>query len=108
MRRAEVYFKKELAGELKQLDDGSFIFQYTVRWVEDPSKHPISLTLPKRNDTYPSPYLFPFFYNMLPEGTNKSVVCLHQRIDKSDHFGLLLATASSDTIGAVTIKEIKE
>lgn len=107
MRKAEVYFKSELAGELKQLDDGSFIFQYAARWVEDLSKRPISLTLPKRAEAYGSPYLFPFFFNMLPEGANKNVVCFHQRIDKSDDFGLLLATARYDAIGAVTIKEVK-
>ncbi|MBI9064596.1 MAG: HipA N-terminal domain-containing protein [Marinilabiliaceae bacterium] len=107
MRKAEVYFKNELAGELKQLDDGSFIFHYTTQWLEDSNKRPISLTLPKRIDPYQSPYLFAFFFNMLPEGANKEVVCFHKRIDKDDHFGILLATAKYDTIGAVTIKAIK-
>ena len=43
---------------------------------------------------------------MLPEGANKQVVCHAMRIDKSDHFGLLLNTAKYDTIGAVRIIKI--
>jgi serine/threonine-protein kinase HipA len=74
--------------------------------MADTSKPPISLTLPKSNTKYESDYLFPFFYNMLPEGTNKQVVCKHMRIDNNDYFSLLLITARYDTIGAVTIKKI--
>jgi serine/threonine-protein kinase HipA len=30
------------------------------------------------------------------------------KIDEKDYFGLLLGTAKTDTIGAITISEIKE
>ncbi|MGB5988515.1 MAG: HipA N-terminal domain-containing protein [Marinifilaceae bacterium] len=106
MRQAEVYFKGEAAALLTQLDDGTFSFRYHDMWVSDTSKASISLNLPKNNQQYNSRILFPFFYNMLPEGTNKQVVCKHLRIDKDDYFGLLLATATYDTIGAVTIKKL--
>jgi serine/threonine-protein kinase HipA len=43
---------------------------------------------------------------MLPEGTNKQTVCFNLRIDENDHFGILMATAKSDTIGAVRLKPI--
>jgi len=40
---------------------------------------------------------------MLPEGTNKQIVCKHYRIDENDFFGLLLTTAKYDSIGAVRV-----
>jgi serine/threonine-protein kinase HipA len=45
---------------------------------------------------------------MLPEGTNKQVVCQLNRIDQKDYFGLLLNTAKYDTIGAVTVIKMEQ
>lgn len=104
MRKANVHYKGELAGLLSQYDNGSFMFEYTKTWYENTAKPPISLSLPKNKPIYKSEYLFPFFYNMLPEGTNKQTVCRLKRIETNDHFGLLMATAKYDTIGAVTIR----
>ena len=106
MRSARIIYKNEEAGILKQLDDGSFTFQYHQSWVDDVSKPAVSLTLPKVIEAYTSPHLFSFFYNMLPEGTNKQTVCFNLRIDESDDFGLLMATAENDTIGAVRVVKI--
>lgn len=106
MRQAEVFYKKEAAGLLTQLDDGSYIFRYHDDWFQDIGKPAISLTLPKKQQEYASSSLFPFFYNMLPEGSNKQVACFELRIDPNDYFGLLLATAKGDTIGAVQLKKI--
>ncbi|MCO5945747.1 HipA N-terminal domain-containing protein [Mucilaginibacter flavidus] len=107
MRTAQVLFKDEAAGTLTQHDDGSFSFTYDPSWVDDPGKAAISLTLPKRHKAYHSEFLFPFFCNMLPEGSNKQVVCKLNRLDRDDYFGLLITTAKNDTIGAVTIHKIK-
>jgi serine/threonine-protein kinase HipA len=108
MRQAKIFFKKEAAGILTQHDDGTFTFRYDDFWIANQSKPAISLTLPKTVREYHSKYLFPFFYNMLPEGSNKQVVCRFMRIDEDDYFGLLLATAKNDTIGAVTVTTIQE
>ena len=107
MRRASILYKKELAGELLQEDSGNFVFRYLDTWFKDSSKPSISLTLPKNQQEYKSSSLFPFFFNMLPEGSNKQVVCFQNRIDEKDAFGLLLITAASDTIGAVTVAKIE-
>lgn len=104
MRQAKIYFKDEKAGLITQHDDGSFTYKYDDLWMSDTNKPPISLSLPKDKQVYKSKYLFPFFYNMLPEGTNKQVVCKYMRIDKDDYFSLLLVAARYDTIGAVTVK----
>jgi HipA-like protein len=106
MRQATVFFKGQEAGTLIQHDDGSFVFQYAPSWVDDRRKPAISLTLPKTKVGYHSTFLFPFFYNLLPEGSNKQVVCQLNRIDRDDAFGLLMITAVTDTIGAVTVRKL--
>ena len=108
MRQAAVIFKNEAAGVLTQHDNGSFTFKYNDAWLGNNSKPAISLTLPKRKKAYTAPFLFPFFFNMLPEGNNKYSICQSLRIDEDDYFGLLLTTAMVDTIGAVTIVKIEE
>ncbi|HET8859286.1 HipA N-terminal domain-containing protein [Marivirga sp.] len=106
MRQAKVLYKNEEAGLLSQLDNGSFVFRYHDAWFNTEDKPAISLTLPKNQQEYTSLHLFPFFYNMLPEGNNKQVVCHAMHIDQKDDFGLLLTTAANDTIGAVQIIKI--
>jgi serine/threonine-protein kinase HipA len=107
MRKAGILFKDREAGVLTQHDDGSFTFRYHDSWMEDQSKPAICLTLPKTKQEYQSLFLFPFFYNMLPEGSNKQVVCKHNRIDDNDYFGLLMTTAKTDSIGAVRVIKIE-
>ncbi|MDX2245331.1 MAG: HipA N-terminal domain-containing protein [Bacteroidia bacterium] len=103
MRSAKVLFRDMEAGILTQHDDGAFTFRYHDTWAADGSKPSISLTLPKYRREFHSPYLFPFFFNMLPEGDNKAFICNYLRIDHDDYFGLLLHTAKSDPIGAVKV-----
>ncbi len=107
MRQAKILYKDIEAGILIQHDDGSFTFRYNDSWMNDVNKPNISLTLPKQQQEYHSGNLFPFFYNMLPEGSNKQFVCKHNRIDMSDYFGLLVTTAKNDNIGAVRVLKIK-
>lgn len=108
MRRAAVLYKDEKAGLLEQLSDGSFEFRYLDEWVENPSKPSICLNFPKRKESYRSNFLFPFFFNMLPEGANKKSVCFNNRIDEDDYFGILLTTAGFDTIGAVRVLKMDD
>lgn len=107
MRKASVLFNGEEAGVLTQNNDGSFLFRYHNDWLANDNKQSISLTLPKTEKEFHSTSLFPFFYNMLPEGSNKQVVCRLNRIDREDHFGLLMTAAKTDSIGAVTVIKIE-
>lgn len=107
MRTGNVLYKNELAGALIQYDDGSFIFRYDERWLKDSSKPSISLTLPKTKMEFQSSTLFPFFFNLIPEGVNKRLISSKKRIDFDDYFGILLEVAGGDTIGAVKIIEMK-
>lgn len=44
---------------------------------------------------------------MQAEGVNKKLQTRQFRVDENDAFGLLLATAGEDTIGAITVKPIE-
>ena len=106
MRQAEVYSNGILAGILAETDNGKYIFTYNELFLLDEEQTAISLTLPKSQREYISDTLFPFFYNMLSEGANKAIQCQTLQIDENDFFGLLLETAHTDTIGAITVRKI--
>ncbi|CDN30505.1 hypothetical protein BN938_0400 [Mucinivorans hirudinis] len=106
MRQAEVYANGVLAGLLTESDIGEYIFRYDDAFLLDDNQSAISLSFPKSGREFHSDALFPFFFNMLSEGTNKAIQCQTLKIDERDAFGLLLATAHTDTIGAITVKKI--
>lgn len=95
------------AGILTENDNGSYSFEYEASYLVNTSMPEVSLTLPKTQAKFTSDYLFPFFFSLLSEGANKEVQCRLLKIDEKDYFGLLLATTSHDTIGAVTVKPIE-
>lgn len=106
MRRAEVLMNKIVAGILTETDEGHYTFQYDDAYINNQKLPAISLSFPKRREVYVSDELFPFFFNMLSEGVNKTMQCRTLHIDEDDSFGILLATARNDTIGAITINEL--
>lgn len=108
MRTAKVYMNGIAAGMLRENNDGSFTFRYDNDYLSNPAYSSISLTLPKTQQEYYSKVLFPFFSNMLSEGINRRVQAGKFKIDAEDSFGLLMATAQRDAIGAITIEKINE
>lgn len=106
MRTAAVYYNHILAGTLTESDDRKYSFTYDNEYLNNSSLPSVSLTLPKTRTAYQSPYLFPFFYNMLAEGVNRALQSRQLRIDENDSFGFLLATTGTDTIGAITVKPL--
>lgn len=106
MRAAEVLINGMLAGIITETDDGKYFFQYDDAYLLDSKNRAISLSFPKRKEAFVADELFPFFFNMLSEGTNKALQCMTLKIDENDAFGLLLATAGNDTIGAITVKKL--
>ena len=108
MRKANVYFNETLAGELAEMSGTEYIFRYNDDYFDDDTKPAISLTLPKKQQEYRSSYLFPFFFNLLSEGSNRITQSKLLRIDEKDHFGILLATAQDDATGAITVKPITQ
>jgi len=107
MRALEVYRNGFLAGTLIEENRNSYVFRYDDKYYSDKEKSAISLTLPKTQQEYRSNYLFPYFFNMLSEGSNRKLQSRLLRIDEEDNFGLLMATAQFDTIGAITVKPLE-
>lgn len=107
MRQCEVYILGIRAGILTEDDNGEYTFAYDQAYRLRENPLPVSLTMPVRETPYHSPYLFPYFFNMLSEGENRQIQSRLHHIDPEDDFGILLATAQSDVVGAVTVKPVK-
>jgi|ERR1700677_1433260 HipA-like protein len=108
MAKAEIYNNGILAGHLEKNGPNDYKFVYTHEYYTNESLPPISLTLPKRRQSYQSIILFSFFAGLLAEGINKDIQCRLLKIDERDDFTRLLRTADEDTIGGITVKEISE
>lgn len=104
-RKARVLNHHLLAGILEEVDSG-FRFTYDANYLLNPEAKPVSRTMPKREESYKSEHLFPFFHGLLAEGVAKDIQCRQLKIDERDYFGRLLKTASEDPIGSVTVEEI--
>ncbi|MFH1868476.1 MAG: HipA N-terminal domain-containing protein [Candidatus Omnitrophota bacterium] len=102
-RRAHVMHHGKKAGIIEEIGNG-YRFTYDSDFMKE--HKPISVSLPTTKQTYESSSLFVFFLGLLPEGWYLDVVTKKLKIDKNDTFGLLLATCK-ETIGAVTIEELK-
>ena len=99
MVQAQVFYKEIFAGTLLKTGEG-YLFTYNKDFLK--FRTPISMSLPLKEEPYHSKELFSFFKGLLPEGWYLGIVSMSQKVDKKDHFGVLISTAS-DTIGAVTI-----
>ncbi len=108
MPKAEIYNNGVLAGILEKKGPTEYSFVCDTVYWEETSLPAISLTFPKKRQTYESQTLFSFFAGLLAEGINKEIQCRLLKIDEQDDFTRLLKTAGEDTIGAITVKEIQE
>lgn len=101
-RNGKVYCQGRLAGRIEERPEG-YRFVYETAYLATTDAVQVSLTLPLRPEPYESEELFPFFYGLLAEGILKDTQCRTLKLDPGDHFGRLLKTAGSDTIGDVTV-----
>lgn len=101
LRRANIYVKNILAGELKEVSEG-YVFKYNETYLN--SKHPffVSLTFPLRKEEFFSTTLFSFFDGLIPEGWLLNKISNNWKIPLNDRFGLLLVSCK-DTIGDVSV-----
>ncbi len=103
MKKAKIYYKHLLAGNLVE-DEHGFTFTYDTNYLHHPESRPISLTLPLRAEPYKSDMLFPFFDGLIPEGWLLNIAQEHWKIDPRDRMALLVACCK-DCIGAVSVIE---
>ncbi|GDX48569.1 phosphatidylinositol kinase [Bacteroidota bacterium] len=101
MRQAQVYYKDDLAGTIRETDEG-FLFQYNAEYLTSTASKPVSLTLPLQQKAFTSKVLFPFFDGLIPEGWLLNIAVTNWKINPSDRFGLLM-TLCKDSIGCVSI-----
>ena len=101
-RKAQVFFREELAGRIRETPEG-YVFEYDREFLK--KNIPISMSLLPRAEPYRSRELFAFFKGLLPEGWYLDIVSATQKVDSKDPFGILLSTAGVDTIGAVTVRK---
>ena len=104
MRQCKVFVQDMEAGLLQEVKGEGYRFTYIIGY----DGAPVCLSMPVREKPYLSENLFPYFFNMLSEGENRQVQSQMLHIDENDDFGILLATAQFDTIGAVTVKPISD
>lgn len=106
MRTAEIKFKNETAGLLKE-DETGYHFQYNEQYLKSPKPEAISLTIPLREEAYSSTVLFPFFDGLIPEGWLLEVAEQNWKLNPRDRMGLLLACCK-ECIGAVSVHALKK
>ena len=103
MRQCKVFINNKYAGLLTETDSPrEYVFKYEMNYLNKETE-PICLSMPLRQEEYRSPYLLPYFSNLLSEGANRSLQSSYLHIDKDDDFGILLETAQYDTVGLVTV-----
>ena len=105
MQKATVYRNGEVVGELQKDDAGRYLFQYDPHYLHKADALSISVHFPLQQEPFTSPVLFPFFFNLLAEGSMKEMQCKVLKIDPEDHFTRLIKTTEYNTIGSVTLKE---
>jgi len=101
MRKAEIKMQDIVAGHLIE-DENGYHFQYEKSYKGEP----ISKTLPLKAEAYTSSVLFPFFDGLIPEGWLLEIAEKNWKLNPRDRMGLLLACCK-DTIGAVSVTELK-
>lgn len=105
MRELEVYYNDIKAGKIQERYPGEeYAFIYYPQYLQG-DYPPISTNLPKQKEPFLSQYLFPVFFNMLPEGRYRKRLCRAYKVDENDFFGVLCMMADGEFIGAVNVRK---
>ena len=107
MRACKVFVNGQFAGVLAEESPTRYTFSYDAEYLHQVRPAPVCIAMPPTAEPYVSDCLFPFFSNLLSEGANRDFQTRLHHLLPDDDFGLLLKTATYDTIGSVTVKEIE-
>ena len=102
MRKAKVMVNAMPAGVLEELDSQKYQFTYNIDYIGPP----VSLTMPVKEKIFHFETFPPFFEGLLPEGILLEALLRKYKLDRKDYFQQLLLIGK-DTVGAVTVEEIK-
>ena len=107
MQEANVYRNDKEIGLLQKDDVGVYHFQYSTDYIKNEEALSISVHFPLKEEAFSSDILFPFFFNLLAEGSIKEMQCRELKIDPEDNFTRLIKTTEFNTIGSITLKEVQ-
>ncbi len=92
----------EPIGYLVKGDDADLSFAYNPQWLTDPNGHPLSLSLPLREDPFGDVPVRAWFGNLLQENDQLEATMARYGIERSDIAGLL-ENLGADCPGAVSV-----
>ena len=102
MKTLAVYFHNEKIGVLSQNTLGRFSFQYNAVWLTSPQAHPISQSLPLREDIFEEEECAGFFGGLLPEDFNRELIARNLGITSHNDYAML-KEIGGECAGAVTL-----
>lgn len=108
MRKVDVYYGSQYAGQLVELSGGNYEFTYDDAFRADRNTPPVSVNMPKSQSVFRADRIFPVFSNMLPEGANRQALCRAKKVDENDFFGMLEMICGMDAIGKFVLKKTEK
>lgn len=102
MNRLIVYFHSRNIGTLTQDSIGKYSFQYDSEWIYDPAAHPLSQSLPLREEAYSEKECAGYFGGLLPEAFNRDLIARNIGITAENDYAML-KVIGGECAGAVTI-----
>ena len=97
-----VYFHSRKIGYLTQDSIGNYSFQYDSAWISDPSAHPISQSLPLREEAYEEKECAGYFGGLLPEDFNRDLIARNIGISAGNDYAML-KVIGGECAGAITL-----
>lgn len=101
-RALDIWWDRQLAGQLTQDEHGELGFVYSAEWLERESAPALSASLPKRAEPYSRRECRPFFGGLLPEEGQRNAVAQALGVSPQNDFALL-DRLGGDVAGALQL-----
>ncbi|MCB1114327.1 MAG: type II toxin-antitoxin system HipA family toxin [Chlamydiia bacterium] len=88
-KKLNVFLGDVFVGELTQDDHGDLSFQYAKSWLENPSRYPLSHSLPFQEKPFDKKACRPFFAGILPEEHKRDLIAKNLGVSRANDFSLL-------------------
>ena len=102
IKSLSVWWDAAVVGALQIDEHGDLAFTYDEAWLADPAKRAISISLPKRAETFNRRETRPFFAGLLPDEGQREAVARALGVSKANDFRLL-EQLGGDVAGALTL-----
>lgn len=101
-RALTVWWDGAVVGTLQVNQHGQMRFTYAADWLTDPTRPPISFSLPKQEQPFKQNRCRPFFAGLLPEETQRELLAGALGISRGNDFAFLEALGG-EVAGALTL-----